>query len=161
MMMKKTIGALISIVVVTISPGKVSAQADADIAVSLNHIAVYVSNLEKSTAFYETILNLKQIPEPFHDGKHTWFTIGSAGHIHLVMGEPKEYVRDRNDHLCFSVKSVEAFISNLENHKVEYTNWPGTSKEITIRKDGVKQIYFKDPDGHFIEINNDTSVVSK
>jgi lactoylglutathione lyase len=157
--MKKIIGALLSIVVVTLSLNKVSAQSDADIAVSLNHIAVYVSNLEKSTTFYETILKLKQIPEPFHDGKHTWFTIGSAGHIHLVMGEPKEYARDRNDHLCFSVKSVEAFITNLNNYKIEYTNWPGTAKEVTVRKDGVKQIYFKDPDGHLIEINDDTSVV--
>jgi lactoylglutathione lyase len=155
--MKKSI--VILLLFVALSVDKANAQTNSDIAVSLNHIAVYVSNLEKSTAFYETILNLKQIPEPFHDGKHTWFTIGSAGHIHLVMGEPKEYARDRNDHLCFSVKSVEAFITNLNNHKIEYTNWPGTAKEITIRKDGVKQIYFKDPDGHLIEINDDTSVV--
>jgi len=47
-----------------------------DIAVALNHIGVYVTNLQTSTAFYENILSLKQIPEPFHDGKHTWFTIG-------------------------------------------------------------------------------------
>jgi lactoylglutathione lyase len=156
--MKKSIPVLLLIV---ISLCKANAQSNPDIAVSLNHIALYVSNLEKSTSFYETILNLKQIPEPFHDGKHTWFTFGSAGHIHLVMGEPKEYARDRNDHLCFSVKSVEAFITNLNNHKIEYTNWPGTAKEITVRKDGVKQIYFKDPDGHLIEINDDTSVVNK
>jgi len=152
-------GLSILLLVVALSVDKVSAQSNPEIAVSLNHIAVYVSNLEKSTAFYETILNLKQIPEPFHDGKHTWFTIGAAGHLHLVMGEPKEYLRDRNDHICFSVKSVEAFITNLNNHKIEYTNWPGTAKEITVRKDGVKQVYFKDPDGHLIEINDDTSVV--
>jgi len=152
-------GLSILLLVVALSVDKVSAQSNPEIAVSLNHIAVYVSNLEKSTAFYETILNLKQIPEPFHDGKHTWFTIGAAGHLHLVMGEPKEYLRDRNDHICFSVKSVEAFITNLKNHKIEYTNWPGTAKDITVRKDGVKQVYFKDPDGHLIEINDDTSVV--
>ncbi|HEV8512621.1 MAG TPA: VOC family protein [Cyclobacteriaceae bacterium] len=155
--MKKSYSILL--LIFALSFNKANAQSDSDIAVSLNHIALYVSNLEKSTTFYETVLNLKQIPEPFHDGKHTWFTIGAAGHIHLVMGEPKEYARDRNDHLCFSVKSVEAFIKNLERHKLEYTNWPGTAKEITVRKDGVKQVYFKDPDGHLIEINDDTSVV--
>jgi lactoylglutathione lyase len=132
-----------------------------DIAVSLNHVGVYVSNLAKSTAFYENILHLKQIPEPFHDGKHTWFSIGAAGHLHLIQGEPKEFTRDKNDHLCFSVKSIEAFIANLDSYKVDYTNWPGTAKEPTIRTDGVKQIYFKDPDGHLIEINNDTSVVKQ
>jgi len=137
------------------------AQTNPDIAVSLNHVGVYVSNLAKSTDFYENILNLKQIPEPFHDGKHTWFSIGVAGHLHLIQGEPKEFTRDKNDHLCFSVKSIEAFIANLDNHKVEYTNWPGTAKEPTVRVDGVKQIYFKDPDGHLIEINNDASMVKQ
>ena len=129
-----------------------------DIAVTLNHIGVYVTNLKVSTSFYENILSLKQIPEPFHDGKHTWFSIGKAGHLHLIEGEKKEYTRDRNDHLCFSVRSIEAFIENLDKNKVDYTNWPGTAKEPTVRVDGVKQIYFKDPDGHLIEINNDTSV---
>lgn len=133
-------------------------KANADIAVKLNHVGVYVTDLAVSTAFYEHILSLEQIPEPFHDGRHTWFSIGPAGHLHLIQGEKKEYARDRNDHLCFSVKSIEGFIKNLDANKVEYTNWPGTANEPTIRADGVKQIYFKDPDGHLIEINNDTSV---
>ena len=136
-----------------------NAQSGKKPSVLMNHVAVYVVDLQKSTHFYRDLIGLDTMPEPFHDGKHTWFTIGAAGHIHLVMGEPKEYARDRNDHLCFSVKSVEAFIKNLEKHKLEYTNWPGTAKEVTVRKDGVKQIYFKDPDGHLIEINDDTSVV--
>jgi len=139
---------------------RIHAQSKVDpaIAVKLNHVGVYVTNLAVSTSFYENILGLEQIPEPFHDGRHTWFTIGPAGHLHLIQGEKKEYARDRNDHLCFSVKSIEAFIANLDKHKIEYTNWPGTAKEPTLRADGVKQIYFKDPDGHLIEINNDTSV---
>ena len=150
----------IAVLVICVS-FQAKAQTNPDIAVSLNHVGVYVSNLTKSTAFYENILNLKQIPEPFHDGKHTWFSIGVAGHLHLIQGEAKEFTRDKNDHLCFSVKSIEAFITNLDTHKVEYTNWPGTAKEPTVRVDGVKQIYFKDPDGHLIEINNDASMVKQ
>src|SRR5690242_13486471 len=98
---------------VFISSYTAKAQSNADIAVTLNHIGVYVTNLQVSTAFYESVLSLKQIPEPFHDGKHTWFTIGKAGHLHLIQGEAKQYERDRNDHLCFSVKSIEGFIANL------------------------------------------------
>ena len=134
--------------------GQSSAPADAPV-LTLNHIAMYVYDLKKSTAFYENILQLKQIPEPFHDGKHTWFTIGAAGSLHLIQGAPANISRDKNDHLCFSVKSIDAFIANLNKHNIDYTNWPGTAKAPTVRVDGVKQIYFVDPDGHWIEINDD------
>lgn len=121
----------------------------------LNHIAVYVYNLEKSTAFYDSVLHLKKIPEPFHDGLHTWYSLGAAGQLHLIQGADKDIKRNKNDHFCFSVVSMEDFIKNLDRLKIEYSNWPGKVKEITTRVDGVKQIYFQDPDGHWIEINND------
>jgi lactoylglutathione lyase len=125
---------------------------------SLNHIAVYVHELENSTDFYENVLGLKKIEEPFKDGRHTWFTLGAAGQLHLIQGADADIKRDKNDHLCFSVRSIEDFIANLDKHKVSYTNWPGTAKAPTVRVDGVKQIYFQDPDGHWIEINNDKSL---
>ncbi|WP_162052599.1 VOC family protein [Pontibacter pamirensis] len=126
--------------------------------VALNHIAMYVHDLEKSTAFYENVLQLKQIPEPFKDGLHTWFTLGPAGQLHLIQGAEQHIKRNKNDHMCFSVLSIEDFISNLNKHKVEYTNWPGTAKAPTVRVDGVKQVYFQDPDGHWIEVNDDASL---
>ncbi|SFG76717.1 VOC family protein [Pontibacter chinhatensis] len=125
------------------------------ITLRLNHIAVYVHDLGQSTTFYEDVLQLKQIPEPFHDGLHTWFSLGDAGQLHLIQGAAQNIARDKNDHLCFSVDSIEDFIANLDKHQVAYTNWPGTAKAPTVRVDGVKQIYFQDPDGHWIEVNND------
>jgi lactoylglutathione lyase len=73
---------------VFVSTYTAKAQSNADIAVTLNHIGISVTNLQVSTSFYENILRLKQIPEPFHDGKHTWFTIGKAGHLHLSRAIP-------------------------------------------------------------------------
>ncbi|MBD0257429.1 MAG: VOC family protein [Cytophagales bacterium] len=132
-----------------------SSPANGQPAIRLNHIAIYVYNLEKSTAFYQDVLGLKQIPEPFHDGKHTWFSLAPGGQLHLIQGAGAGTAHDKNDHLCFSVPSVDTFIANLDKHRVEYTNWPGTAKAPTVRVDGVKQIYFQDPDGHWIEINDD------
>ncbi|HZI25682.1 MAG TPA: VOC family protein [Chryseolinea sp.] len=143
------------ILVVTFQYAKSQSPESSEPLLKLNHIAMYVHDLKQSTVFYENILKLKQIPEPFHDGKHTWFTIGAAGSLHLIQGAPASITRDKNDHLCFSVKSIDGFIANLNKHKVEYTNWPGTEKAPTVRVDGVKQIYFVDPDGHWIEINDD------
>lgn len=120
----------------------------------LNHIALYVTSLGKSTSFYQNIIGLDTIPEPFHDGKHTWFSIGQ-GHLHLIEGAVEPVKHPRNTHVCFSVPSLEEFIVGLDKAGINYSNWPGTSKSPTVRADGIKQIYFQDPDGYWIEVNDD------
>jgi lactoylglutathione lyase len=121
---------------------------------SLNHIAIYVVDLKKSTAFYKNIVGLDTIPEPFHDGKHTWFSIGPKSHLHVIQGATSATPHDKNNHLCFTVSSVEDFVAVLNKHNIEYENWAGEKGRVTARVDGVKQIYFKDPDGYWIEIND-------
>ena len=121
---------------------------------SLNHIAIYVVDLKQSTAFYKNIIGLDTIPEPFHDGKHTWFSIGLKSHLHVIQGATAATAHDKNNHLCFTVPSVENFVSTLDKNNVAYENWAGKKGTITKRVDGVKQIYFKDPDGYWIEIND-------
>jgi len=56
--------------------------------------------------------------------------------------------------LCFSVVYIDDFINKLKTKNIDFENWPGVKGEITLRVDGVKQIYFKDPDGHWLEVNN-------
>lgn len=124
-------------------------------AAVLNHIAVYVTDLKEATDFYENVFNLPQIPEPFHDGRHTWFSLGTSGHLHLIQGAKKNELHDKNEHLCFSVASIEDFISKLKTKNIAFENWAGANGAVTLRVDGVKQIYFKDPDGHWLEVNND------
>jgi lactoylglutathione lyase len=122
--------------------------------ISLNHIALHVNNLKKSADFYENVLQLKKIPEPFKDGLHEWFSLGAGAQLHLIGGASNKTEYNRNSHLCFSVSSIEDFISRLDKAAVPYNNWAGESKKITQRVDGVKQIYFQDPDGYWIEVNN-------
>jgi lactoylglutathione lyase len=122
---------------------------------ALNHIAVYVVNLQRSTAFYRDIIGLDTIPEPFHDGKHTWFRVAEHAHLHIISGATAPTFHDKNGHLCFSVPSVETFIETLNKAGIPYEDWKGAKQSITIRVDGIKQIYFQDPDGYWIEINND------
>lgn len=120
----------------------------------LNHIALHVQNLKRSTEFYQQVVQLDTIPEPFHDGKHTWFRIGPGSQLHLISGA-QAITPDKNTHLCFSIPSVERFIQNLERLNVPYEDWSGKKGAITTRVDKVKQIYFQDPDGYWIEVNDD------
>jgi len=121
----------------------------------LNHIAIYVTNLSKSTAFYQDIIGLDTIPEPFHDGKHTWFKVAEHSHLHLIQGAAGPSPLTKNSHLCFSVTSIEDVINGLKKNGVVYEDWGGKKASITLRVDGVHQIYFQDPDGYWIEINDD------
>jgi lactoylglutathione lyase len=123
----------------------------------LNHIAVYVKNLQQSTQFYQTILGLDTIPQPFKDGKHTWFTLGAAGQLHLISGATT-ITPNKNNHLCFSVANLPVFIAHLTQHHIVFENWLGQVDAITKRTDGVQQIYFTDPNGYWLEVNDDVGV---
>ena len=124
-------------------------------AAVLNHIAVYVADLKTATEFYQNVFDLPQIPEPFHDGRHTWFSLGSAGQLHLIQGAKTAEIHDKNEHLCFSVESIDDFMHKLKAKSIAFESWAGVKDEPTLRVDGIKQIYFKDPDGHWLEVNND------
>lgn len=120
----------------------------------INHIAFSVADLRKSTGFYMNIVHLDSVPEPFKDGRHTWLTIGPSCRLHLIQNPGPVIVPSKNTHLCFSVPSVGDFIRVLKQNGIAYEDWQGKPYSITLRADGVKQIYFKDPDGYWIEIND-------
>jgi len=122
----------------------------------VNHIAHHVIDLQKSTAFYKDLIGLDTIPEPFHDGKHTWFAIGYKSHLHLIAGATAIADYNKQSHLCFSVSSVDAFVTRLTKAGIAYEDVAGKPQTVTLRVDGVKQIYFRDPDGFWIEINDAT-----
>ncbi|MEI9943956.1 MAG: VOC family protein [Chitinophagaceae bacterium] len=120
----------------------------------INHIAFYVVDLKVSTNFYLNVVGLDTIPEPFHDGRHTWFLIGPKSHLHVISGATQKTPKDKNSHLCFSVASVTDFITRLQKNNVPFESWAGEKNTYTNRVDGVKQIYFQDPDGFWLEIND-------
>ncbi|MEO7119797.1 MAG: GDSL-type esterase/lipase family protein [Ginsengibacter sp.] len=121
-----------------------------------DHTTVFVVNLQRSAAFYKDVLQLQQIPEPFHDGKHDWFRIGAHGQLHVVAGAANVIPHDINIHLAFKVPSLADFMKHLDQLQVKYGNWQGTQGVSQDRPDGVKQIYLQDPDGYWIEVNDDT-----
>jgi lactoylglutathione lyase len=121
---------------------------------TINHIAIYVQDLQKSTHFYTNIIGLDTIPEPFHDGKHTWLSIGNNISLHLVAGAKISKDHEQNSHIALSVSSLIPLLDRLKKEGISYVDAQGKSNAITTRLDGVKQIYFKDPDGYWIEIND-------
>jgi lactoylglutathione lyase len=143
----------IVLIAVLFGAGALPASAQAARA-RINHLAIYVVDLKKTADFYSNIVGLDTIPEPFHDNKHVWYRIGPGASLHVISGapQPKEYFL--NNHMCFSVPSVEEFVDKLKQNKMGWVNAQGEKMKITTRVDGVKQIWINDPDGYWLEIND-------
>ncbi|AFL86335.1 lactoylglutathione lyase-like lyase [Belliella baltica DSM 15883] len=123
--------------------------------VKITHIAVYVSDLEQSADFYREVLHFKEIEEPFKDGLHAWFDIGNNVQLHIIEAEWQPITINKINHLCFSIPDMNDFLANLKRLNVAFEDWPGQQGKITIRPDGIQQIYLRDPDGYWIEINDE------
>jgi lactoylglutathione lyase len=132
-----------------------SAQANAQAKPRFNHLTVYVTDLARASEFYKTVMMLDTIPEPFHDNRHTWFKITEHGQLHVVSGAKEDVSHDVNIHLAFSVPSLPDFIKHLEKLGVKYGNFAGEANKIAVRPDKIEQIYLQDPDGYWIEVDND------
>jgi lactoylglutathione lyase len=100
-------------------------------------------------------MQLQQIPEPFHDNRHTWFKIGEHDQLHVISGAKEKMPHNVSVHMAFSVPSVENFARRLDSLHIKYGNSGQTSSAPQIRTDGIRQIYLQDPDGYWIEVNDD------
>jgi catechol 2,3-dioxygenase-like lactoylglutathione lyase family enzyme len=125
----------------------------------LDHAAMLVKDVERSSRFYGQVLGMEQIPRPStFNFPGAWFSKGSF-QIHLI-GEDEagraaqvnpgyrrdEMARGYGAHVAFEVDDLEAAMQHLRAHDVEIVGGPRP------RGDGVQQLYICDPDGYIIEL---------
>ena len=122
---------------------------------TLHHVSLYVRDVDASASFYADVLGLQEIPNRVGKGHIRWFTIDRFRTFHLIGGDPEpERSRQFSTHVALATRDFEAALARLEQHGVTYVSLARQPKGITVRADGVRQIYFQDPDGHWIEIND-------
>ncbi len=120
----------------------------------INHTAIYVVDLKKSGDFYQNIIGLDTVPEPFHDNAHIWLRTSPISTMHIILGAEKFKEYYKNQHTCFSVSDYDAFIAKLRKANMSFEDVAGNKNAITTRIDGVHQIWLQDPDGYWLEIND-------
>ena len=121
---------------------------------TFNHVAIFVKDLKRTGEFYTEVIRLDTIPEPFHDGKHIWLDIGFGRQMHVIQGADKEKEYFQNNHICFNTADVLGFTKVLEKKSIPWVDAKGNPYKITTRVDGVLQVFLKDPDGYWIEVND-------
>jgi lactoylglutathione lyase len=124
-----------------------------DFSFTYDHFALEVQDLQKVGDYYARVFMMEEIPHPSEPTGFRWFRIRGNTQLHLI-GKDTVPVEDRkSEHLCLSVSDMDAFIAHLEKSRIPYWDWPGEPGSVTLRADGVRQIYLKDPESNWIEVN--------
>jgi catechol 2,3-dioxygenase-like lactoylglutathione lyase family enzyme len=112
----------------------------------LNHAAIHVADVERSRAFYRSVLRLEMLPRPAFDFPGAWFRLGLNQELHLIgrrLGAVPPV--NTNNHFALRVDDIAAWEKHLQQTGADF-------RPRRQRPDGAWQIFLRDPDGHFIEL---------
>ena len=112
---------------------------------SLNHVALHVSDLGRSIDFYGKKLGFRQLERPGFEFSGAWFELGPGQQLHLIGGRSAAvHSSNRGNHFALEVQSIHQTADFLREQVVQFTG-------PKVRPDGAWQIFTIDPDGHFVE----------
>ncbi|REL38425.1 VOC family protein [Rhodohalobacter sp. SW132] len=120
---------------------------------TFDHYTIKVNSLDESARFYKEVLKLKEIKNRTEKEYIRWFSLGDGSELHVVEGDQTGIETNVGLHLALRLKEFDAFIRQLEENGVRQHNSKGEPDQINVRADGIRQVYFKDPDGYWIEVN--------
>ena len=125
------------------------------VSMKFNHQALLVNDLNLSGNFYRDVLGLEEIEVGAgQNPPKRWFKNDQGIEIHLISTKEKLNVIPKGIHMAFTAKNFDEFINHLIIKNIKFSNWKGDENKIQIRNDGYKQIFFQDPQGYWIEVNN-------
>jgi catechol 2,3-dioxygenase-like lactoylglutathione lyase family enzyme len=134
--------------------GTMWAQDTNTFALNADHFAFSVKDVNRSAEFYITVLKLQEVTNRTKKEGIRWISLGDGKELHLISTIKGDVITTKAVHIAFKSGNFDAFIENLKSRNIIYSDWEGTLNKISIRADGVKQIYFQDPDGYWIEVNS-------
>ena len=112
----------------------------------LNHVAIHVQDVERSSAFYRTALFLEPIPRPAFTFPGAWFRLGAQQELHLIGNRANPvFAGNRSNHYALRVDDLTPWEQHFQGLGIPYL-------PRRMRPDGAWQMYVTDPDGHVIEL---------
>ena len=123
------------------------------VTVAIDHVALHVADLDASAAFYSGVFRLQEIPAAAKGRR--WFSLGKGVALHLL-GERSAPVADnRSVHLALTSDNLEPILQRLRDRRIPWSDFAGNPGGVsTGRSDGVRQIFLRDPDGYWVEVND-------
>ncbi|MEN3322824.1 VOC family protein [Mariniflexile soesokkakense] len=129
-------------------------QNKSDFSVVFNHVALSVKDLNQSAEFYMNTLNLKEITNKTKKASRRWLSLSEGKELHLISDYEGEITVTKAVHMAVTTSNFDSFLKKLKSMNITYSDWPGTPNTVNIRADGIKQVFFQDPNGYWIEVNS-------
>jgi catechol 2,3-dioxygenase-like lactoylglutathione lyase family enzyme len=126
------------------------------VLLGVQHIALIVSEVERSRRFYRDAVGMRELRRPdTFEFAGAWFGAG-AQEVHLIVASETTSAAGWGDpgpsalsglasHLALEVDDLDAQVQRMRRHSVAVFAGPFE------RGDGVVQLYVHDPDRHLIE----------
>lgn len=132
----------------------IKAQENSTFNLTVNHVAISVKDVNKSADFYSGVLKFQEITNRSKFEGVRWFAIGEGKELHLISIVRENVSLNKAIHLAFTTPDFDAFVAMLEKMKIAYSDWPGAPNKVNVRADGMKQVFFQDPDDYWLEVNS-------
>lgn len=130
------------------------AQSQESFELVFNHVALSVDDVDRAADFYTRVLHLREIRNETRNPDIRWFSLGEDKELHLISSVKEAIKLNKAVHFAISIANYDAFIDNLRTNAIPFSSWQGEQGKISLRPDGIRQVYIQDPDGHWIEINS-------
>lgn len=85
------------------------AEAQSKQGMQLDHVAIYVSDLNASVAFYKDVFGFQQVPMPVKFA--AWLSMGKGVMLHIVAGRKEQVSNSRWDHVSIACGDLDAMIA--------------------------------------------------
>jgi lactoylglutathione lyase len=110
-------------------------------------------------AFYQKVLGLQEVHDGTEKDNIRWLSLGNGMSLHVIESDRSQVRLQKGVHLSISVNEFDKFVQHLRDINLQFFSWQGVPMQSNGRPDGVRQVYFKDLDGYWTEVN-DSRVVS-
>jgi catechol 2,3-dioxygenase-like lactoylglutathione lyase family enzyme len=112
----------------------------------LNHVALYVTDFQRSSAFYQNALRLEPVPRPAFTFPGAWFRLGTNQELHLIADNgPPFFSTHPSNHFALQVDDLNEWECHLRSVRADFA-------ARRQRPDGAAQVFLRDPHGHVIEL---------